>query len=130
MKGYFQAPSAPSRLTLSTCTVDIDTTPNSVIVTVTGEVDTADADRVGEVLAGVAAKGRPIVRVDLGGLTFADSSAVKAIIIGARAAEARGFAYELVNPHGSIRRLLGVTGLADALTIVDEPEFQTGLDPL
>lgn len=129
MKGYFQAPSVPSRLTLSTCTVDIDATPNSVTVTVIGEVDTADADQVGEVLAGVAASGRPIVRVDLGGLTFADSSAVKAIIIGARAAEARGVTYELVNPHGNVRRLLGVTGLADVLTIVDAPEFQAGLNP-
>ena len=130
MEGYFQAPSAPSRLTLSTCSVDIDTTPSNVTVTLTGEVDMADADRVGEVLVGVAASGRPIVRVDLGGLTFADSSAVKAIIIGAKAAEARGVAYELVNPHGNVRRLLGVTGLADALTIVDEPVFQQGLNPL
>ncbi len=124
MEGYSQAPSPTSRLTLSTCTVDINTTSSSVIVTLTGELDMADADQVGEVLVGVAGSGRPIVQVELGGLTFADSSAVKSIIIGAKAAEAHGVAYELLNPHGNVRRLLGVSGLADVLTVVDESEFQ------
>ncbi len=124
MEGYFPATSVPSRLTLSTCTVDIDTTPTSVIVTVIGELDTADADQVGEVLARAAASSRPNVRVDLAGLAFADSSAVKSIIIGAQAAEAHGVAYELLNPHGSVRRVLCVSGLVDVLTVIDEPHFQ------
>lgn len=130
MKGNNQATRVPSHRTLSTCTVDIDTTPSSVIVAVIGELDMADADQVGEVLTDAVASGRPIVRVNLGGLTFADSSAIKSIIIGAQAAEARGVAYELVNPQGNVRRLLGVTGLSDALTIVDEPEFREGPNSL
>ena len=64
------------------------------------------------------------------GLTFADSSAIKAILIGAQAAEERGVTYELVNPHDRVRRLLEVTGLSNVLTIVDESAYQEGPNSL
>ena len=117
-----QATDVPRRLTLSTCTVDIHTTPNNVMLTVIGELDMGDADRVGDVLSEAAHAGKPIVTVDLAGLTFADSSAIKALLLGAKAADDHGVSYELVNPHGNVRRLLGVTGLDKALTVIDEPE--------
>ena len=69
MKGDFQATRLPTRLTLSTCTVEISATPNDRIVAVIGELDMADADQVGEILAEAAASGKPILRVDLAGLS-------------------------------------------------------------
>jgi anti-anti-sigma factor len=60
--------------------------------------------------------------VQLADLRFADSSAIKAILIGAQAADERGVAYELVSPRGLVQRLLEVTGLNHALTVVHEPE--------
>ena len=126
MEVEFQAAGAPKRLSLSTCTVDVETRPNNVVVTVIGELDMGDADRVGDVLSEAAGSGRPIVRVDLSGLTFADSSAIKALLLGAKAADDSGVTYEIVNPHGSVRRLLGVTGLDEALTVVDEQESVEG----
>ncbi len=121
-----QVASDPARLTLSTCTVEVEVNPNSVTVSVAGELDMADSDRVGELLIEAAASGRPIVRLQLSGLTFADSSAIKAILVGARAAEDHGVTYELVNPHGRVQRLLHVTGLVNALTIVVEPDDEQG----
>ena len=122
--------SVPTRLTLTSCTVDVSTTPNTVVVTVAGELDMADADRVGDVLVEAATAARPIVRVDLAGLSFADSSAVKSLLLGARAADENGVTYELVNPHGSVRRLLGVSGLIDVLTIIEEPLLLEGPNSL
>ena len=122
----FQATGTPRRLTLSTCTIDVETTPSNVLITVIGELDMGDADRVGDLLAEASSAGKPIVRVNLAGLTFADSSAIKALLLGAKAADEQGVTYELVNPHGSVRRLLGVTGLDDALTVIDEPEQLEG----
>ena len=130
MEVEFQATDVPRRLTLSTCTVDIHTTPNNVMLTVIGELDMGDADRVGDVLSEAAHAGKPIVTVDLAGLTFADSSAIKALLLGAKAADDHGVSYELVNPHGSVRRLLGVTGLDEALTVIDEPESVEGPNSL
>jgi anti-anti-sigma factor len=129
MEGDFRT-SLPTRLTLSTCTVDVATTPSTVVVTVSGELDMADADTVAELLIEAASAGKPIVRVDLAGLEFADSSAVRSILLGAKAADDLGVSYELINPHGSVRRLLGVTGLSDALTVIDEPTYQEGPNSL
>jgi anti-sigma B factor antagonist len=123
-------PSVPVRVQLSTCTVDVETTPSQVVVSVVGELDMADADRVAEVLVDAANAGRPILRLELSGLTFADSSAIKAIILGATAADQHGVNFELVNPHGRVQRLLQVTGLHKALTILHEPDYLEGPNSL
>lgn len=130
MEVEFQATGASRRLTLSTCTLDIETTPNNILLTVIGELDMGDADRVGDVLTEAAHAGKPIVRVNLAGLTFADSSAIRALLLGAKAADDQGVAYEIVNPYSSVRRLLGVTGLDEALTVIDEPEPVEGPNSL
>ena len=114
------------RITLSTSAVAVDGSANHITVTVEGELDMSDADRVGDILAHAAASGHPILRVDLSHLTFADSSAVKALLLGAKAADAHGVTYLLVNPHGNVQRLLAVTGLDEALTVVSEPAVQEG----
>ena len=82
----------------------------------------ADADQVGDVLTTAVDAGKPLVRLDLADLRFADSSAIKAILIGAQAADERGVSYQLVNPRGLVQRLLEVTGLNNALTVVQEPD--------
>jgi anti-sigma B factor antagonist len=122
--------SVPSRVQLSTCTVNVETTPHYVTVTVAGELDMADAGSVAQVLVDAADAGRPILRLQLAGLTFADSSAIKAIILGANAAEQRGVTYELVNPRGRVQRLLQVTGLTKALNVLHEPEYVEGPNSL
>jgi anti-sigma B factor antagonist len=114
------------RLTLSTCTVDVETSPERVTVTIAGELDMADADQVGEIIANAADAGKPMVRLRLDDLKFADSSAIKAILIGAKAADDRGIGYELVNPRGLVQRLLEVTGLTMALAVVQETQPDPG----
>jgi anti-sigma B factor antagonist len=113
--------SVPTRLILSTSTVDVETTADRVVVSLTGELDMADADQVGEVLTSAVDSGKPLVRLHLFDLMFADSSAIKAILIGAQAADERDVRFELVNPRGLVQRLLEVTGLTGALTVVQEP---------
>ena len=122
--------SAPVRQILSTCTVDVEMSLSSVVVSIVGELDMADGDLVGKILIDAADARKPIIQLELSGLRFADSSAIKAILIGAQAAEQRGVTYELVNPHERVRRLLEVTGLANVLTIVDEPAYQEGPNSL
>lgn len=116
--------SAPTRLTLTTCAVLVEATPDCVSVSLDGELDMADADQVGDVLTGAVDAGKSAVRVVLSDLTFADSSAIKAILVGAQAADERGVHFELVNPRGLVERLLEVTGLISALTVVYEPSTQ------
>lgn len=114
--------SVPTRSQLSTCTVDVEFGADDVVVSLSGDLDMADADQVGDLIIKAVAAGRPCVRVRLTDLMFADSSAIKAILIGAQEADECGVAYELVNPRGLVRRLLEVTGLITALTVVHESE--------
>lgn len=122
--------SAPVRQSLSACSVDVEMWPNNVVVSVVGELDMADADQVGQILVEAAEAGKPIVRLELAGLTFADSSAIKAILVGAQAANERGVTYELVNPHDRVMRLLEVTGLDKVLTILNEAAYLEGPNSL
>ena len=130
MESNTVAPAESRRVTLNSCTVDITTTPSLVEVNVTGELDMDDADRVEQILGEAAHSGRPIVRVRLSGLTFADSSAIRAIILGAKAAKELGVVYELINPHGFVQRLLDLTGLTQALSVIHEPAYQEGPNSL
>ena len=122
--------SAPVRQSLSACSVDVEMWPNNVVVSVVGELDMADADQVGQILVEAAEAGKPIVRLELAGLTFADSSAIKAILVGAQAANENGVTYELVNPHDRVMRLLEVTGLDKVLTILNEAAYLEGPNSL
>lgn len=122
MEGHVSVSGEPQRLTLSNCTVDIETSPDCVLVTLSGELDMEDADAVGAVLLDAARSARPVVRVQLAGLSFGDSSAVRALLLGSEAAEEHGVSYELINPSGILRRVLETTGLTEILTIVDEPQ--------
>jgi len=111
-------PDISSPLIFSSCTVRVSPTPTQVVVSIVGELDMVDADKVAKILVD-AADGGKAVSLELSGLTFADSSAVKAIVLGAQAAARRGVAYELVNPTSRVQRLLEVTGLAGTMTIVN-----------
>jgi anti-anti-sigma factor len=124
------ASAAPVRQTLTSCAVDIEMSPNNVLVSVIGELDMADADEVGQLLTDAVEAGKPIVRLELSRLTFADSSAIKAVLVGHEAARNRGVTYEIVNPHTRVKRLLEVTGLTSALTVLYEPESQEGPNSL
>jgi anti-sigma B factor antagonist len=86
-----------------------------------GELGMADADQVGQVLTEAVESGKPVVRLDIAELSFADSSAIKAILIGALGADERGVTFQLVNPVTSSRRCTNPRGLTDVLTIVHEP---------
>lgn len=130
MHSDFPATGAAHRVALTTSNVGVETTANEITVRVSGELDMADADEVAEMLSRAASTGRAILRVDLSGLTFADSSAIKALLVGAKTAEANGVDYQLVNPHGNVQRLLSVTGLNEALTVISEPEVREGPNSL
>jgi len=109
-----------NRLTLTTCTVETSRLNGEVTVTISGELDMADADRVGSVLTDAGRSAGSIVRVRLTDLTFADSSAVRALLLGSMAADERGIGFEVVDPHRNVRRLLRVSGLSETFNVGED----------
>lgn len=110
--------------TLNGCTIAIDESHDSTDVTIVGELDLSDTDRVAVLLGKACTTSAPVVRLHLRELIFADSSALTALLIASTAARANDVRFELVEPHGQMRRLLDVSNLVDSFTIVDEPEDQ------
>lgn len=105
---------------MSVGSVTIERSPGYVIVGLRGEHDLATAPEIEEVVStAIASSGRVIV--DLSETTFADSSALRAIVASAHHAEERGRIFLLVLPEdaaGAMQRIVELTQLDRLLTIV------------
>jgi len=82
------------------------------LLSVSGEVDIASVD---DFLA--AARSRlenaPVLEIDLGSVSFIDSSGLGALVRLHKESEEAGKELRLANVPGSMRRLLEITGLDD-----------------
>jgi anti-anti-sigma factor len=96
-----------------------------VVVAVAGEVDTTTSGRFRAVLAGEFDAGCTRLVLDLGALTFLDSSGLATLIQAHRHTVANGGWVRLAGPHGTVFRVLNLTGLAGHLPVY--PTVHTAL---
>lgn len=85
--------------------VDVD---DVHVVSLHGQLDLANADRVRDALVGIA--GSTVV-VDLTDLKFLDSSGIAALVSARSQIMDAGHGFELRGARGIVRRVLEVTGL-------------------
>jgi anti-sigma B factor antagonist len=93
--------------------------PPAEVVTVAGDVDLATAEdltRHGRDALDRLDAGRPLV-LDVAGVTFIDSSGLTALVRLRRAAAEKGSQVRLRAVPHSMRRLLELSGLADAFVL-------------
>jgi anti-sigma B factor antagonist len=100
-------------------TVEIagDTADSWPIVRVSGEVDVQTSPALDEQLRSVADQGHPSVLVDLGEVTFLDSTGLSALIAGLRRCQAAGGELHVLSPRPNVRKVLEITGLTDAFHV-------------
>jgi len=96
-----------------------------LLVTVTGELDMATVPGVREELERCA-PGRRAVVLDLRGVTFLDSTAIRMLLELRRGAEGERFA--VVPPPGEVGRPLDLTGVRPLLRCVAEPRLAVAPD--
>src|SRR4051794_23860485 len=101
------APVVPARFDVSTEQVG-----DATVVAVAGEVDIAAAPGLGAALAAPAAD-RPLV-IDLGGVTFMDSTGLALLLKTVRARAPR---VAIAAPEGPARLLFAVSGTEDELPL-------------
>jgi anti-anti-sigma factor len=86
----------------------------SLTMTVTGEVDSANCTQVQDELERLAADGRETsCAVDLAGVSFMDSSGLRALLLGQRAMTDAGKTMMIVGVSDNVHRLFEITGLLE-----------------
>ena len=89
-------------------------TDGSTLVVLKGELDCAYEAAVTRLLTGVVDQGAPVT-VDLGQLTFLDSSGLRCFLHAAQEASARGSRLVVTNATGMVRRVIEIAGIEGEL---------------
>ena len=95
--------------------VEIDRSAEVVVIAAGGELDAYGAPDLTDAFAQVAKEDRVIV--DLGSVSFLDSTALGAVVRALRDVDARGGSAQIVLPAGSARRIFEITTLDRVLPV-------------
>jgi anti-anti-sigma factor len=101
-------------------TVDSHVHGDVTWIVVIGEVDISVADAFRTELAQCAAAASGPIELDLERLTYADSSALQAIVAAVLAARDRGVAARVRAVSRPVRRVMAAAGLIELLGVTDE----------
>jgi anti-anti-sigma factor len=98
------------------------------VLALSGELDLASSAALEEALDRATAAGPEQVILDLRALEFMDSTGLSVLVKAHQRAEDAGTRFGLVKGPAQVQRLLGLTGVADRITVVDTPEELFGTD--
>ena len=96
-----------------------------VLVTVVGELDLADAERLWTSLENLFAPGTTVV-LDGTGLVFLDSTGLRVLIRAAQLAATQGAGFRFVATHPAVQRVLDLSGTAGFLGVQPSMEAAWG----
>lgn len=102
---------------MTVLTVDLVHHLDHSVLNLHGELDASSSDLITLAVDTVINTGRQRLTVDAADLTFCDSEGLRTLLQAERKLTAAGGAMELTHVHGLLRRVLGITGLAQAFTI-------------
>jgi anti-sigma B factor antagonist len=85
------------------------------VVALVGELDLHTADELTTAVSVLLEQKVTRVEVDAGGLSFADSAGLRAVLMARAAAEEAGATFGVTDVSGNIERLIEITGLSDLL---------------
>ena len=91
-------------------------------VTVAGEVDIQTSPILEEQLVSVLDQGLSSVVVDLGQVTFLDSTGLSVLLAGLKRCQTAGGNLRVVSPQPNVRRVFAVTGLSEAFQLAPEEQ--------
>jgi anti-anti-sigma factor len=93
-----------------------------VCLTVAGELDISNLERLREAVTGILAEpGTSALVLDFDPLDFIDSSGVQILIWAKRIADSRGIGLRVTNTHGRVHRVLTILGVHEVLTAAAQP---------
>jgi anti-sigma B factor antagonist len=87
------------------------------VLRVAGEVDIQTSPALQEHLQGVLDQGKSSIVVDLGEVTFLDSTGLSVLVVGLKRCQGAGGDMRIVSPQPNVRRVLEITGLIDVFHV-------------
>lgn len=96
------------------------------VLMLAGEADLTTVAELSVALTARLSGGARHLTVDISGLRFADSAAIRALVLADRALKDRGGALELVRPQPAVARALSLLGVDQALTVRTGPGAGAG----
>jgi anti-anti-sigma factor len=94
--------------------------PSGPVITLSGEADLVSAAELSALIAGQLADGTQELTIDASGLRFADTSAIRALILAARTLNERDGRLVLLHPQRTVTRILAILGVEEMFTIAGE----------
>jgi anti-sigma B factor antagonist len=90
------------------------------LVVLSGEMDIVSSREFAEAIAELEGTSADHVVIDLGGITFIDSSGINALVQVVHAVEARGGSAVLASPSRVVQRVFEIACVGDVVTVVDD----------
>ena len=94
----------------------------TIMVTLPGEIDMANAGRVGADLEAAFRPGVGVVIADMSGTRFCDTSGIHALVMAYKRAQASDTGFRVVAGPGEVRRVLEILRLDTVLAIYPRPD--------
>jgi stage II sporulation protein AA (anti-sigma F factor antagonist) len=92
------------------------------LIMLSGEADLTNAGELGELVTGQLADGTVNLTVDVGGLDFADTAAIRVLLLAAKTLRQRGGGLVVLRPQRALARMLEIFRADEVMTIREEPE--------
>jgi anti-sigma B factor antagonist len=98
-------------------TVTTSRTGTTTVVALAGELDLHSSELLSAAVEDALGDPSPVVEIDAGDLTFADSAGLRALLSAREAAEQQGVALRLGRISPALGRLLDMTGLREVFEV-------------
>lgn len=102
--------------------MDTQDREGGVQLTLKGELDLSTVEKVEQELARVEAEGHELIVLDLGGLTFLDSTGLRTIVTADQRARRTGRRIVVRRGPDTVHRVFTITRLDERLEMVDDPD--------
>src|ERR1043165_2589614 len=91
------------------------------LIVLTGELDITAADELSELVTGQLTEQTLHLTIDVSGLDFGDTSAIRVFVLAARTLRERGGDLVLLRPQRALARVLEILGAGEVMTIRTGP---------
>lgn len=99
--------------------------PGRLILELDGELDLVSAAVLQQAVAGASLDGASVLVLDLRGVSFLDSTGLKAIFSARNVALRQGCEFAVTPGSAQVQRLLTLTRLGEHLQTIDTPDAAT-----